>query len=519
MSELAATQIPKPIDEAAFERANEVLWRCILKDENTQLYGRRGQRQYGVDIVGRREGSSDRIVGIQCKLKGEGKTLDKEEVRREVAKALKFNPPLSEYIVVTTAPDDAALHSLALELSQSVYNESGKRLEIRVMGWGSLEREIRRYPKALKAFVPRHQTDNTEQMLVNMPRDTLAVLAPEFNTIKDTLRQINSAVSDPAIHFEHERQVDLYAGLIRTDPKTALKLLRKLRDVLGSDAHRTTKFRVAANIAFCHLALGDDQAASRDLVAAWDYDADNPKASACKAFGLLLQEDWAGLRRFAEARLRSEPNNAELAAFYVHSLIGDTSISDPLHQVPCAVRSAPEVSEAYIRWLMERGEHGTWWDVAIRAHEAHADSYRLQEMFACALLERVIDDRITAESRSLSEVERTEVRKSIAIYEAHWRQVCDSSGHLRAESITVPVNLMSAYRLLDQGAAAVRTGKEAVQRFPDDVKAKEHLALAMAELGETTEILSLISGLPDSPHIAVIRYNIAIGNEDWPEIL
>ena len=34
MSELTATQIPRPRDEQAFERCMEILWRCILKDEN-----------------------------------------------------------------------------------------------------------------------------------------------------------------------------------------------------------------------------------------------------------------------------------------------------------------------------------------------------------------------------------------------------------------------------------------------------------------------------------------------------
>ena len=76
MSELSATQIPKPTDDVAFERCNEVLWRCILKDDTAQLHGRRGQRQHGVDIVGRRNGALDQVVGIQCKLRGEGVALE-----------------------------------------------------------------------------------------------------------------------------------------------------------------------------------------------------------------------------------------------------------------------------------------------------------------------------------------------------------------------------------------------------------------------------------------------------------
>ena len=72
MSELAATQIPKPADEQAFERCNLTLWRCVLNDETAQTHGRRGQRQHGVDIVGCRDNVPTQIVGIQCKLKRAG---------------------------------------------------------------------------------------------------------------------------------------------------------------------------------------------------------------------------------------------------------------------------------------------------------------------------------------------------------------------------------------------------------------------------------------------------------------
>src|SRR5215203_2059003 len=117
MSLLAATQIPKPADEQAFERASVVLWRGLLNDPNIQRNGRRGQRQNGVDLFGVRNGDPAYQVGIQCKLKGEGQVLTEAEVREEVRKALTFRPSLREYFITTTAPDDVALQELARELS------------------------------------------------------------------------------------------------------------------------------------------------------------------------------------------------------------------------------------------------------------------------------------------------------------------------------------------------------------------------------------------------------------------
>ncbi len=97
MTGYKSTQIRKPSEETEFEKQSVVLFREILKDPNVKRVGRRGQGQFGVDVVGRRNGNVKSVVGIQCKCKGDGKELTEKEVRTEVARALKFSPRLSEY--------------------------------------------------------------------------------------------------------------------------------------------------------------------------------------------------------------------------------------------------------------------------------------------------------------------------------------------------------------------------------------------------------------------------------------
>ena len=91
MSLLAATQIPKPSDEQAFERASIVLWRGLLNDLNVRRNRRRRQRQSGLDLYGGgRNVDPSYHVGMQCKLKGPGQVLTEDEVRDEVKKVLTF---------------------------------------------------------------------------------------------------------------------------------------------------------------------------------------------------------------------------------------------------------------------------------------------------------------------------------------------------------------------------------------------------------------------------------------------
>jgi hypothetical protein len=63
----AAQEIPKPKNWQDFQRGCVVLFQAELKDPHAQEYGRHGQKQRGIDILGRRNGDPNHFVGIQCR--------------------------------------------------------------------------------------------------------------------------------------------------------------------------------------------------------------------------------------------------------------------------------------------------------------------------------------------------------------------------------------------------------------------------------------------------------------------
>jgi hypothetical protein len=155
MTGFSSVSIPPPRDWQTFERHSRLLFEHILGDPQTQINGRAGQRQNGVDIYGRRGGGSGLIVGVQCKGKNANykREVTEAELRREVEKTKKFRPALSEFILVTTAPDDAVIQEAARVMEQEV-RASGRTLSISVWGWGHLQLQISRYPEVLRAFYP-----------------------------------------------------------------------------------------------------------------------------------------------------------------------------------------------------------------------------------------------------------------------------------------------------------------------------------------------------------------------------
>ena len=126
-------------DEKEFENLCLSLWKRILGDKNTQLNGRRGQGQQGVDLFGRRRGSSD-WVGVQCKVRSNG-ILTETDVNDDVKKAIRFNPRLSELVFATTAPRDQKLQEYARMLTdQNLRN--GIELAVSIFSWDDIQLEL-----------------------------------------------------------------------------------------------------------------------------------------------------------------------------------------------------------------------------------------------------------------------------------------------------------------------------------------------------------------------------------------
>jgi hypothetical protein len=90
-------QIVPPTSWETFEDLCLALFKAVWKDPLAQKNGRRGQPQHGVDVFGSMNGLGTAILGVQCR--GKDRTLGAkatvEELKDELAKAERFNPPLA----------------------------------------------------------------------------------------------------------------------------------------------------------------------------------------------------------------------------------------------------------------------------------------------------------------------------------------------------------------------------------------------------------------------------------------
>lgn len=523
----ASIQIPKPTDEQVLERAPIELFRSVISDPNFGTYGRRGQRQQGVDLYGKRNGDPARYVGVQCKLKADEKELTEKIIREEVRQALSFEPPLVEYFILTTAPDDARLQKFARQLEVQIKAESGRILSIQVWGWNTLEREIQRFPNAINAFMPDYTPYSEElrqgltQVLANQADlkeqigralDTAAPSMPLPDNVDQT-----QATNPLERHIDAE--IDSYRDKLKAgQPKTALELLTALKERLPPGISGRILFRVDANIASSRLALGDTADGIDLLIAACAHAPEEQKARSNLALAYLMKGDPDRAANLARQALKSDPDNAELAGILVQALSHDPSVEEVLAEVSSDLRASREVKIAYLYALRQRDTAPAWQQEAQRLRKEFPDDAFVKEVAAVAALDEIISYHTISAARARVSERLADALAAHDDLRSLWEDAVARGVSGGEEHKALFTNLILSCDLLGK----VDTAVELISAAPTSIRRDHDVALRIAQLAFNSDRRELfIDALRDiEPGPAKLHFQFydALQRHDWPEV-
>ena len=179
---------PKPKNWDTFEDIICDVFSRKLNNRNFQRFGRSGQNQFGVDIVGVSEGL---VVGVQCKHFPNGK-ITKTNITDEVKKADSFRPKLDEFYFVTSAERDTEITSYVYELSQK--RKTRGKFPIVIKFWDDIYDWLVDYPdilyKHFTKYFPLSELEVVEGRFLEKNKST--VVWPTKKEILDT--QINKTM-------------------------------------------------------------------------------------------------------------------------------------------------------------------------------------------------------------------------------------------------------------------------------------------------------------------------------------
>lgn len=328
MSTFSTKAIAPPSTWQEFEQICCDVWAEELNDPTTQLNGRGGQLQNGVDFYGR-QNQTGSLTGVQCKGKDGryGSFVEEAELLREVKKALGFEPPLDHFILATTVPNDAKIQLIARQLSAQHIKKG--LFTVSILGWDEILQRISKYDH----LVAKHYKPLSEG--TQESKDMFQKLFGLHEEILESQRRIeanhvgpgdvlsaNVAIADVSNEFDKaiNSQIDeLRDMLVSGKPETAKKLLVSLKNNVPTTINKKTEVRIITNIAASDLRLGDNANAIHGFLLAYRLDESVETSASNYLLALLLQEDFEGAKKVGASLVEKFPYSTKIATNYIAS--------------------------------------------------------------------------------------------------------------------------------------------------------------------------------------------------------
>lgn len=167
--------LPRPIDEDEFENLLRDICALEWGDPDTQKHGRKGQKQFGVDVYGKPTELQSTYRGVQCKLRTTDNQLSRTQIEKEVGDAKQFPHKIDKLIIATDGPRDSSTQILIDDISDREIGNSGFRVVI--WFWDDITERLAAYPKLLIKYYKNLFKDLTSlplfEKLIDIPLHVL----------------------------------------------------------------------------------------------------------------------------------------------------------------------------------------------------------------------------------------------------------------------------------------------------------------------------------------------------------
>lgn len=174
------TNFPRLTNADEFESLIRDICAIEWNDPHTEKFGRRGQKQYGVDVYGQPVDGQGKYRGSQCKLRTKGKQLTKQEIETEVNEAKQFPHELDRLIIATDTPRDKNTQVLVDQIGTRELSNGG--FNVSIWFWDNITERLAAYPKLIVKYYPDYfanlTTLPTAERLIDTPLQVVNIASP-----------------------------------------------------------------------------------------------------------------------------------------------------------------------------------------------------------------------------------------------------------------------------------------------------------------------------------------------------
>jgi tetratricopeptide (TPR) repeat protein len=484
-------RFPIPTNPDAFETMCLELLRRYWSRPGLEIFGKRGERQYGIDILD--VGGQTPIYAAQCKLKEEHKNLTPLEIQEEVDEAEKFIPRLGKYAILTTAKVSTQAQQKIREINQA--HKTTGLFEVELLTWEHLCSLLQQYSEVQEQFygeiAPRRAQRMQEQLVA----------------INDGVQSLTSRGEGDEIDSQINDARDY---IVKREFQLATLLLNRVQRDRGEKFTPRQKFRVLSNLGAAALGAGKPEAAAKFFLDALLFQPDDEQGKINEVLAYLLVGDLHSCHEKATALRREYPSSTRLAALWLLSAPKGARLSALEPEINSVVRTDAEVSLALARRaLMELafGEAATY---ASSASKSAPKWSQPQLILAQVSLGSAL--RIQAGFRTKTGLQETSLLEAEAAFSRALemaREERDEQTETMALVQRVDIRLM--LRKIDE---AVQDAEEAEKLDAENVAVMLGMAqarIASGRLDDGISVLRKAHRLHSDPHVAFL-YGRALAN-------
>lgn len=442
------------------------LIRHYWQDDYAEAFGRSGQNQRGVDVVGRDNRNGYSHAGMQCKASetDDPRQLSIGELDVEVEKAKKYRPNLDILIVAYAGERDVALQQRAQEISANHARDGLFRVV--VWSWPDIVSRAQNYPDvATELLVHNQVTANTPVLNPARPlSDPTSKFQAEIASAIEALRVSSAEVATKDETTALDAKLDVFRDQIRKGGGPLIvDNLRALLDEFSEGTPGRLKLRVFGNLGAALAQAGDFDGAEDAFAQAATSDPDTAAGQSYEAKAALLrgQTDQAFIA--AQRAIELDPLNLSAANIFIESAPPTMATANLELKVAAMAADVDVASSLQRRFVTVEKDL----DASIRVARAIAlQDWRKDAVIAQAILSRFEDNKdvrvgapIAASCQFLLEEARTRLARA-------WGQVKTRPD--RRNWTFVAANLCAALRLTGRDDEADAFSIEAHSLEPED---------------------------------------------------
>ncbi len=463
-------QIPPPESGEDFENMCLDLYKAEFGNQ-TQIHGRKGQSQWGVDIF-----VPDKHIGIQCKKRDINGQITKKELEEEVKKAKGFQPPLKRFILATTCKRDAKIQKEARLISEK--HKKDNLFFVEIASWDDIKLLFDKY-------IPIYNKYYNKGNAVSEPQSQRNDLTPPL------IKEIKSE--------SHNSELNRIRELIKNQkPKTALDLLNDFKKEQWNTLDDKTKYRVLHNMGYAKIRMNQIPEGDNFLIKALQYNQEDEDALINCASAWFRKGEIKKAKQHIHKAKTLNPQNEFVYILEIQILNYEgTPLTGIVRHIPDDLKNNPRLALVLCDISNQKGSNKEFlkWLNIFDKNRPQDDTESASDYAALALKNILKKESVLTASRVPGEL-KPKIEKIISIYKKLLKD------RKNQEIISFRPRWYNNYALAlfynGQHTEAIKQLEEAVEKCPSDTYL-EDLGRMYVKKGGGKKAVSVFEKLKNPP--------------------